>query len=472
MTVVDKDIASNRKLFGQFLTPLDAAKFCIDHIETNADLIIEPSCGEGVFLNLLKNKFKKANIIGREIDPELVKKYNGEIEIGNFYDYQELPNCKKVAFIGNPPYRSPALSLKSHEKYINWLRTEYNIQGIREESVLFILHTFHLIKKHNIDGEAHYILPKAIFKNNSKVFTKFADFLNINFGIRAVYDIGHEFDSVARNLIFVSMTLGPKSKTINLNNKLIQTEDWLCAGKDIIPFQKIFKKTYLGSVPCESIFLSCAGESKEDFISRLTNLFSSKSENIIELLSYKGQPHLRALRKGNLAKIEIVKNYIEETKNLISIDDFSDEKFYKPIKHRYENRWYFRHEVLKSASFVYQLNPNPCSSFSFPGNPSSSSKDYFIYCEYDINRNSGPGAQRLVPIENLENNLTDWFKDYWVSNTKLPFQKVLDYLQWIGESEWYKNTKKNNERFYFGIPIIFQEKYHAREKRSDCGRDS
>jgi hypothetical protein len=465
MTVVDKDIPSNRKLLGQFLTPLDVAQFCVDRIDTDADLIVEPSCGEGVFLDLLRKKFPEAHIIGNELDPDLMANYQGEEHIlnQNFYDMKSLPPARKVAFVGNPPYRSPALSLKTHNAYMNMLRNEANIGGVREEAVLFILHTFYLAESLGYDCEAHYILPRAIFQNNSKVFTKFANLLNEKFGVRAVYDLGKTFDSVSRNLVFVSMTKGPKSKTINVNDE--PREDWLGAGADIIPFQKIFKKTYLGSVPCESIFLSCANESKEEFKNRLAHLFNTEvnTNNIVDLLSYKGEPHLRALKKRSVEKVNVVLDYIKEAKKLVALEDFSNSVYYQPIRHRHENRWYFRHNALKKASFVYQINSNPCPSFSFPGNPSSSSKDYFVYCDYDINRNSGPGAQRLVPIENVENNLTDWFKDYWQSNTKLALNLVIDYLQWVGESEWYKTTKKMNERFYFGIPVNFLKEFHAQK---------
>ena len=123
-------------------------------------------------------------------------------------------------------------------------------------------------------------------------------------------------------------------------------------------------------------------------------------------------------------------------------------------------RFYFRHEFLKKAKFLYQLNPNPCKSFTFPGNPSSSSKDYFEIVEYDVNRNSGPGAQRTIPLDNIENNLTDYFKEYWQKNCGHPYQDVVKYIKHISNSEWYKNTKKNYERFYFGVPKTFDTTFN------------
>ena len=102
--------------------------------------------------------------------------------------------------------------------------------------------------------------------------------------------------------------------------------------------------------------------------------------------------------------------------------------------------------------FVYQINPNPCKSFYFSGNPSSNSGDYFGFCDYDVNRNISPGAARCVPVDNLEDNLTDEFKEWWKENTDEPYEKVFDYIIKVSKSDWYKEKKKNNKRFYFSIP--------------------
>lgn len=474
MTVINKDVPSKKNLLGQFFTPLEVAEFCVSKINTNAELIIEPSCGEGVFLDLLKKKYPDRLIYGYELDPEMASHYQGivPVQVNNFYDFISPIVPNSIAFIGNPPYRSPAYSLTTHKPLVNWLRNKYKVEGVREESVLFILYTFYISELLGIPCEAHYILPRAIFQNNSKVFTKFIDFLNINFGVRAVWDLAKEFDSVDRNIVFVSFSSGTKNETILLNDESVLTDSWLGGGKGIIPFQKIFKKTYLGSVPCESIFLSCAKEPKEHFANRLLRLFSCSKKlsgnEILEYLAFEGKPHLRALKSGNPDKIKVVSEYVENIKELsgFSLSLFSDLDNYKPIRHREEERWYFRHNFLKFGDFVYQLNPKPCPSITFPGNPSYSSKDYFGYVSYDINRNSGPGAQRLVPIENVEDNLTDWFKNYWSENAKLPYEKVLDYLQWIGQSEWYRLTKKANERFYFGIPEEYNGDWYEESTNS------
>ena len=103
-------------------------------------------------------------------------------------------------------------------------------------------------------------------------------------------------------------------------------------------------------------------------------------------------------------------------------------------------------------SFVYEINPNPQRSFYFTGNPSKSSTDYFGYCDYDITRNSSPGACRTIPIMGLEENITQEFKNWWSKQELGSYHEIFDLCLKVSKSGWYKNMKKNFNRFYFGIP--------------------
>lgn len=95
-------VKQNKKnKFGQYFTPKVVAEFMIDmaNISQNS-AILEPSCGEGIFLELLQQKGFK-NLTAFEIDQELAQefdcvKYESFIsaKIENKYDL----------IIGNPPY--------------------------------------------------------------------------------------------------------------------------------------------------------------------------------------------------------------------------------------------------------------------------------------------------------------------------------------------------------------------------------
>jgi hypothetical protein len=53
--------------------------------------------------------------------------------------------------------------------------------------------------------------------------------------------------------------------------------------------------------------------------------------------------------------------------------------------------------------------------------------------------------------------LTDDFKEYWTTNTNLPYTGLFEYMIYIYKSSWYKEIKKTYGKFYFGVPVDFLE---------------
>jgi hypothetical protein len=300
---------------------------------------------------------------------------------------------------------------------------------------------------------------------------KFISFLKNNFLFLSIKHLADLFDNVSQSLVFISLKYNPNSslqEEMIVDDKKTSLEDCLSSNEDnLISFKDIFKKTYLGSVPCESILLSIEGEPLLSFKNRMVKLFSANDysdNNLINLLSYNGVPHLRVLKSDDLnsiaPKLEIIRGYIANIKNNVDINIFNDSSSYKEIQHRKSIRFYFRNQNLKKCGFVYELNPNPCNSFYFTGNPSASSTDYFGYCSYDVNRNSSPGACRTIPISNLEDNILDSFKKYWNENTNnLPYEKIFEYIIHISKSTWYKEIKREKKRLYFSIPKDFDKSF-------------
>jgi hypothetical protein len=89
----------------QFFTPINTAKYCyskfIEIIKTYGDsendyIFIEPSAGNGVFLNVLPNNRR----IGFDIEPK-----NNEIKKQDYLDWEPNENNNnKYIVIGNPPF--------------------------------------------------------------------------------------------------------------------------------------------------------------------------------------------------------------------------------------------------------------------------------------------------------------------------------------------------------------------------------
>jgi hypothetical protein len=451
--IENKSINNQNYFLGQYMTPVDLANKLLSDLEISENNIyIEPSFGTGNFIRALLNNGVNTNqIIGCELDSNLFKiasEYNFEKYLMNFYDWK-FTTRKKIIFVGNPPFRTPAYSLRSHPHFVKNLCKKYNIKGIREESVFFLLRCLEIIEENDNGGEIRFIMPETLFTNNSKFFVRFQNLIHEKFDIEYVKEIPNGvFESASLKMVFIVLKYVKKQKSTKINNR-----------EDYWNYNQIFKRTYLGSVPCESIFLSCRNENKEDFKNRMIRLYSSDLKDLDSNLRFQGLAHLKVLNSENeelkLKKLEVIWNYLEEIKEKLS-DSFSSElenlDNYKQINHRHEIRYYFRNPILKKMSFVYEINPNPTKSFYFTGNPSKSSTDYFGYCDYDITRNSSPGACRTIPINNVESNLTDEFKKWWKENNLGDYEKVFDLFITTSKSMWYKNMKKNYNRFYFGIP--------------------
>jgi adenine-specific DNA methylase len=105
--------ATTDKLRGGYYTPEPIAAFILKWaVNGNKDMdILEPSCGDGVFLKQIKNSHIKYNsITAIELDPVEANKaksislQNTNIINDDFYNYCNNTNDKYNLVIGNPPY--------------------------------------------------------------------------------------------------------------------------------------------------------------------------------------------------------------------------------------------------------------------------------------------------------------------------------------------------------------------------------
>jgi len=471
----EKNIQSKKYILGQFFTPTDLVKEILNNITVSSDILVEPSFGDCGFIEPMLDNFPNKKIVGIELDQEWYDKGAERfpdltLHHANFYDINNelVFESKNVSFIGNVPYRSPAYSLTTHKKYVKKLAHKYDVTGIREEAVFFIIKTADIMITNNYEGGIHYIIPKSLITNNSKFYTKFKLFLKKYFRLVNVFDVDpNKFENVAQGLIMLSMIKGGDDSNYMIKHNGFDepVDDVIQLASPDIPFQQIFKKTYLGSVPAESFLLSAPAETREEFQTRLVNIFSKPStvQSLKTDLQHNKKYHLKILSSKDQTKVDAKLQQIVEYTNSIrtkiaNLAIFSDTLNYAEIQHRKETRYYFRNKNLKQCDFVYELNPNPCPSFYFTSNPSDGSTDYFGYCTNDITRNSSPGCCRTIPLDDIEKNLTDDFKKYWDAETdSLPYILVYSYIKFVSESVWYKQQKKLRKRFYFCIPKTFMK---------------
>jgi hypothetical protein len=181
--IEQKSIGTIDKFLGQFMTPQNITDSILNNLQNLKEnsFFVEPSFGTGNFIkSLIKNGISTEKIIGVEIDKSLFDKSqfnSNKIFNMNYYDFNQKFDSY-VHFIGNVPFRTPALSLQTHPSEIKRLTKKYRVSGIREEAVFFILKTIELIELSNYGGRISFIIPKSLLTNNSKFFKTFHSLIN------------------------------------------------------------------------------------------------------------------------------------------------------------------------------------------------------------------------------------------------------------------------------------------------------
>jgi adenine-specific DNA-methyltransferase len=190
------------KRLGQVFTPENIAKKMVKLIK-NGNRILEPSCGDGIFVRLLKNK----NIIGIEKDLEISKCLKMD-----FFDY---PLSEKFdTIIGNPPYVAYKDILKTTKK-----KLPMDIFDRRANLFLFFIYKSFLHLTDN--GEIIFITPRDFFSLTSAVNLNNLLFENgtitdvIEFGDKRVF--GYEFSP---NVVIWRYEKNNFNRKVNYNGEI------------------------------------------------------------------------------------------------------------------------------------------------------------------------------------------------------------------------------------------------------------
>jgi adenine-specific DNA-methyltransferase len=153
MEVAVKSITKNK--FGQYFTPDVVANFMIELADISANSsILEPSCGEGVFLKLLHDKGFD-NLTAFEIDKELAQDFSN-VRYESFIS-AKIPTSFDL-IIGNPPYirwKNLEDDLKQ-ELSSNPIWNKY-FNSLCDYLYIFILKSIELL---NENGQLIFICPE------------------------------------------------------------------------------------------------------------------------------------------------------------------------------------------------------------------------------------------------------------------------------------------------------------------------
>lgn len=153
MEIAVKHRSKNK--FGQYFTPEVVANFMVGLAEISANSkILEPSCGEGIFLEILQKKGYN-NLTAYEIDQDLATEFK-------FVRYESFVsaniNDKFDLIIGNPPYirwKNLEEELKQ-ELSLNPIWNKY-FNSLCDYLYIFILKSIELL---NENGQLIFICPE------------------------------------------------------------------------------------------------------------------------------------------------------------------------------------------------------------------------------------------------------------------------------------------------------------------------
>lgn len=157
--IVDDNISfveeSTKNKYGQYFTPSIVADFMVDLADINKNSrILEPSCGEGIFLDILTTR-GFYNLTAYEIDKELSTQFN-------FIKYESFVsaniNEKFNLIIGNPPYiRWKNLENDLKEELANNNIWNKYFNSLCDYLYIFILKSIELLED---NGQLIFICPE------------------------------------------------------------------------------------------------------------------------------------------------------------------------------------------------------------------------------------------------------------------------------------------------------------------------
>lgn len=179
--------------------------------------ILEPSCGSGEFIRVLRKEFPHSSICGLETHPyvynEVNSTFNGDVTIlqEDFLCHQE----KYDLIIGQPPFVViPKSSV--YKPYLSMIEGKPNLY------ILFLLHALECL---NVDGVMAFVLPNAFL--SSQQLAMLRDVLAQSYTVLQVQDITEKID-LHKRFVFMLRKEKPVDNTrftLQIHNSIVLSNE-------------------------------------------------------------------------------------------------------------------------------------------------------------------------------------------------------------------------------------------------------
>lgn len=172
-----KKDSSEQKLRGSYYTPIQLAEAMVElFVSQNISTILEPSCGDGVFIDSVKNRgflSKIKMLTAIEIDPDEAKKVRnrysdfGQVEVyaEDFFNYYNRALGKECfdLILGNPPYIRYQYLKESQREIQSEILTSHGMKANKliNAWVAFIVACVQLLSE---NGKIAFVIPAEILQ--------------------------------------------------------------------------------------------------------------------------------------------------------------------------------------------------------------------------------------------------------------------------------------------------------------------
>ncbi|MGI6370016.1 MAG: HsdM family class I SAM-dependent methyltransferase [Candidatus Kapaibacterium sp.] len=412
----------SKNKYGQYFTPDIVADFMINLAKINENSkILEPSCGKGIFLELLSKK-GYSNISAFELDNQLIpKRFNNIIKNESFVSAKT--DKKFDLIIGNPPYirwKNLEEELKQ-ELATNHLWNKY-FNSLCDYSYIFILKSIEHLKE---NGQLIFITPE--YWLNTTHSQTLRDYMTQHGFFEEIYHFNETpiFENVTVSIIifkfiksknknpFIKLTkyYANRKLTSSLLKKLKEqehiedaeyikitqfkeNENWLLTSNDIKKEMAHFENRCKVSVNTEQTLFPT--ELKYVTIGDICDIGNGLVSGLDEAFQLNGEV-LNAKEKENQLKVVKAKDlkpyYYENTTNYIYLNDIEEEEvlintfpnYYNKLlkfKDRLEKRYQYNKQI-PFWKWVFLRNFNLFNSnkerIFVPCKERISNKDYFRF---------------------------------------------------------------------------------------------